>query len=161
MVEVTHTVSFKAVAVTAQQDLFEIKNGTTGTCRIHGFVLSQETEISDAQEEQLRITMNRAQTSVASGSGGTTATPLPRRRGDPAFTGTVEVNNTTQLAMTSPDVVEPGLEIHTWNVRVPYVFWYPPEARPLVLPGDYWTIRLETTPADSITMSGTVFLEQV
>jgi len=157
--EVTHTAMFKGVSVTAQQDLFELKAPTNGTVRIHGFVLSQESEIGDAQEEMLRLTMNRGQSTMSSGSGGTTLTVPPRRRGDPAFGGTVEANNTTILS-GSPDLTE-QLEAHSWNERVPYIFWWTPEARPLVLPSEFWTLRLETTPADAVTMNGTLYIEIV
>jgi len=157
--EITHTAIFKGVVVTAQQDLFEVKGPSNCTTRIHGFVLSQETEIGDAQEEMLRLTINRGQSTMASGSGGTTLTPAPRRRGDPAFGGTVEANNTTILS-GSPDLTE-QLEAHTWNERVPYIFWWTPEARPLILASEFWTLRLETTPADALTVNGTLYLETV
>lgn len=157
--EITHTCVFKAIAVTAQQDLFEVQNANNCTARIHGFVISQETEIGDAQEEMLRLTTNRMPAGV-SGSGGTTVTPRARRRGDPAFSGTVKANNTTRMASTSPDLFE-NLEVHSWNERVPYVFWYTPEARPLILASEFWSLSLETTPADSVTISGTLYLEVV
>lgn len=157
---ITHTAVFKGVAVVAQQDLFEVKASASSIIRIHGFVISQSSEVGDAQEEMLQLTCNRGTGTVTSGSGGTTATVTPRMRGDAAFGGVVEVNNTTKIAVGTGTLTT-DLEVHTWNERVPYVWWYPPEARPLILPSDYWTLELETTPADSITMSGTIYLEQV
>lgn len=159
MGEVTHTATFKAVAVTVQQDFFEVKASASASVYVHGFILSQSTEIGDAMEEMLQLTTNRGSGTVTSGSGGSAPTPTKRRRGDAAFGGAVEVNNTTKLAVGT-GTLETDLEVHTWNERVPYIFWYPPEARPLILPGEYWTLELETTPADSVTISGTIFLEQ-
>ena len=158
--EVTHTAMFKGVSVTVQQDLFEVKGGANCTSRVHGWVISQESEIGDAQEEMLRITANRGTTSMSSGSGGTTLTAQPRRNGDPVWNGTVEANNTTILSGSPDQTVQ--LEVYAWNERAtPMIFWYTPEARPLILANEYWTLRLETTPADAVTMSGTLFLEQV
>src|SRR5262245_26160816 len=93
-----YTVSFKAVAVTAQQDFFEVLSPTDAVVIIHGWELSQSTEVGDAQEEQLQLTTNRGVGSVTSGSGGSTATAQPIEDGDAAFGGTVEVNNTTKMA---------------------------------------------------------------
>lgn len=161
MGDVTHTAIFKAVAVTAQQDFFEVKSSANATTLVHGFVLSQSTETGDAAEEMLQLTTNRAfGSSPTSGSGGTAPTPTTRRRGDAAFGGTVEVNNTTKIA-AGTGTLTTDLETFTWNERVPFVFWYTPEARPMILPGEYWTLELETTPADSVTISGTIYLEQI
>lgn len=154
-----YTTKFKAVAVTAVQDLFEILAGTGKPLIIHGFLLSQHTEIADAQEEQLLLTANRGAGSVTSGAGGSTHTPAALGVDDIASGATVEINNTTIMAAGSGTLTE--LEPHAWNVRVPYPFWYPPEARPYIKPGDRWTLELESTPADSITMNGCVWFEEV
>jgi hypothetical protein len=154
------TATFKEVAVTAAQDLFEILAPTDGILRIHSFLLSQKTETGDAAEEMLTVTTNRGTGSVTSGSGGASVTPQPIDDGDSAFGGTVERNNTTILAAGS-GTLETDLEVHTWNIRVPYRHVYTPEERPVISPGDYWTLELETAPADSVTMSGTVWFEEI
>lgn len=153
-----YSVTFKAVAVTAQQDFFEFKAPAAASCVIHGWSLIQDTELGDAQEEMLRITTNRGSGSVTSGSGGSTSTPAPVVRTAPSFGGTVEINNTTKLAVGSGTLTT-DMEVHQWNERVPYIFWYTPETRPHVLGGEYWTLELETTPNDSVTISGTLWFE--
>lgn len=155
---IMYTAVFKGVAVTAQQDFFELKAPAAASVRVHGWILSQETEIGDAQEEMLRVTTNRGSGTVTSGSGGTTPTATPLIRTSPAFGGTVEVNNTTKLAVGSGTLTT-DLEVHNWNERVPYAHWYTPETRPVILGGEYWTLELETTPADSVTVSGTLYFE--
>lgn len=154
-----YTARFKAVAVTAAQDLFEILAGTGKSIKVHGWNLSQSTEIADAQEEQLQITVNRGAGSVTSGSGGSTATPAPIEVDETASGATVEINNTTIMLVGSGTLTE--MEVHVWNVRVPYMCWYPPECRPHIKAGDRLTIELETAPSDSITMSGTVWFEEL
>src|SRR5258705_6158950 len=122
MTGIMYTAVFKGVAVTAQQDFFELKASTAGSTIVHGFLISQETEFGDAQEEQLRLTTNRGSGSVTSGSGGSAPTATAIVRGAPAFGGAVEVNNTTKLAVGSGTLTT-DLEVHNWNERVPYVFW--------------------------------------
>lgn len=150
---------FKAVAVTAAQDFFEVLAATGKPIKIHGFSVAQTTEVGDAQEEGLLLTTNRGIGSVTSGSGGSTHTPNPIDDPDIASGATVEINNTTIMAVGTGTLEQ--LEVHPWNVRVPYVFWYTPETRPRIVPGDRWTLELETTPADSITISGNLWFEEV
>lgn len=160
MGQVTHTAGFKAVAITAAQDLFEVKASANSILVVHGFSLYQTTDLADAAEEILRLTTNRGSGSVTSGSGGSTATATLVTRANTAFGGTVEVNNTTVLAVGTGTLTN-DMEHIGWNIRIPMTFWWTPEARPIILPGEYWTLELEAAPADSITASGTIYLEQI
>ncbi len=154
---VMFTASSKAVAMTAAQDLIQLKAAATGAVKIHGWCVSQSTEVGDAAEEMLVLTTNKGIGSVTDGSGGSSVTAVPLVHGATAFGGTVEANNTTRLAVGSGTLVE--CEVHSWNERVPYMMWYTPETRPVVRPSEYWTLEQETTPADSVTVSVTIWFE--
>lgn len=154
-----YTAVAKAVAVTAAQDIFEIAGPTDAITIVHAWYLSQTTETGDAAEEMLQITTNRGVGAVTSGSGGSTVTPQPIADGDPAYGGTVERNNTTIMAAGSGTIEE--LEACAWNVRVPFAQIYTPETRPIISPGNRWTLELESTPADSITITATVVFEEI
>src|SRR5262245_50932171 len=157
---IMYTAVFKGVAVTAQQDFFELKASAAGSVVVHGFLLTQENKAGDANEAQFRMTTARGSGSITSGSGGSTPTATPIVRGSPAFGGAVKANNTTKIAAGSGTLTS-NLEVHTWNDRVPYQFWYTPEMRPVVMPSEYWALELETTPASSTTMNGTIWFEVV
>ncbi len=154
-----YTAQFNGVAVTAQQDFFEILAATGKPIYIHEVFLEQSTEVGDTQEEGLSILMKRGAGTVTSGTGGTTPTPAPRDVDDTAAGATVEANNTTKMVVGTGTITT--LEAHAWNVRVPFQRIWTPETRPRIKPGDRWTIELGTTPADSITMNGTVTFEEV
>jgi hypothetical protein len=153
-----YSATFKGIAATAQQDLFEFKAPAAASCILHAFFLSQNTEFGDAQEEQIRLTTNRGSGAVTSGSGGSTAAIAPLVRTAPSFGGTIEINNTTKIAVGSGTLTT-DLEVYNWNVRVPLQQIWTPELRPIVLGGEYWTLEVETTPADSITLDGTLWFE--
>lgn len=155
-----YTATFKGIAVTAVQDLIEILSPTDAVTVIHSWVLSQTTEVKDAEEEMLLLTTNRGVGTVTSGSGGSTITPQPVADGDSAYGGTIERNNTTPMA-AGTGTLETDLEVYAWNVRMPFVQIYTPETRPVISPGNRWTLELETAPADSITMNLTVTLEEI
>jgi hypothetical protein len=53
------------------------------------------------------------------------------------------------------------LEADGKNVRIPEKFFYSPELRPPILPGERWTLALIVAPADVLTMSGTLWLEEI
>lgn len=154
-----YTAAFKGTAVTAAQDFFEITAPADAIVIVHGFSLSQTTETGDTAEEMLLFTTNRGVGAVTSGSGGAAVTPQPKEDGDSAFGGTVERNNTTQMAAGSGSLEE--LEAYAWNIRIPFEKIYTPETQPCISPSNRWTIELETTPADSITINGTVTLEEI
>lgn len=155
-----YTASFKSIAVTAVQDLFEIAAPTDAVVVIHEWLLTQSTETGDAAEEMLILTANRGVGTVTSGSGGAAVTPQPLSDGDPVFGGVVERNNTTIMAVGTGSL-DTDLEVHAWNVRVPYQRIYTPETRPVISPGNRWTLELETAPADSITMHGFITFEEI
>ena len=149
-----YTVIFNAVAVTAQQDLFEITAAAGKNLRIRGGFLSQSTEVGDAQEEGLNITLKSGQTT--SGTGGSAPTPVPNNVTDAAAGFAAEVNNTTK-ASTGTIVTHHATN---WNVRAETMFLLPPEMCIELTGSRRMTIELGTTPADSITMSGTLYVEE-
>jgi len=150
---------FNEVAVTAAQDLFEIVAPSTGIVRIHNWSILQNTDAGDAEDEILRIETVRGDGTVTSGSGGSTLTPQPIDNGDGAASSTVEANNTTRMAVGTG--VLDILEQYGWNVRVGMEKIYTPETYPTISPSDRWTLSLDDTPTDSITMSGHVTFEEI
>jgi hypothetical protein len=150
-----YTVQFNGVAVTAQQDFFEVVAPADAVVVIHDIHLSQSSEVGDAQEEGLSILLKSGAT--VSGSGGSTPTAIPIEFGDAAFGGTVEANNTTK-ANTGTIVTHAAWN---WNVRVPLDIIFTPETRPILSPSRRGTVELATTPADSITVSGYMTIEEI
>lgn len=154
-----YVTKFTDVAVTAAQDLFEILAGTSTVIKIHEWEISQNSDAADAQAEVLRVEEVRGDGSVTSGSGGSTHTPQPIDNGDAASGATVEINNTTRMAVGTGVLDE--LQQYGWNVRIPLSKIYTPETRPVITPGDRWTLALDDTPADELTMSGYVLFEEI
>jgi len=150
-----YSAQFNGVAVTAQQDFFEVNVASTKVVVIHSIHLSQSTEVGDAQEEGLSILIKSGPT--VSGSGGSTPTAIPRQLGDSAYAGTVEANNTTK-ANTGTIVTH---DARNWNVRIPLDLYYPPDQRIVLAPSARLTVELGTTPADSITASGIIVFEEI
>lgn len=150
-----YTVQFSAVAVTAAQDFFTLISGSTKPLIVHGFFLGQHTEFGDAQDESLQIRVRRGQTS--SGSAGSTPTPVPINPSGAASTFTAHVNDTT-IANGGTIVT---LHSDGMMVRGGYQIWFTPETRPVVAISSRLTVELVSTPADSITMDGTIYVEEV
>lgn len=151
----TYTLSFTAVAVTAQQDLFEITAAAAGAVEILEIHLSQSTEIGDAMEEGLSIVVKSGATS--SGTGGSQAVvPVPLGA-SAAFGGVCDTNNTTPASGGTIVTHFP----FNWNVRVPFDQYFPPDARKVLAPSARLVVSLLTTPGDSITMSGYVVFREI
>lgn len=155
-----YTVTFTGVAVTAQQDFFEITAATSRLLLVHAVELAQSTEVGDAAEEGLSIIMKRGTSLTTSGSGGSSATPAPLEVNQGAAGSTAEVNNTTKLAVGTGAITT--LIATNWNIRSSPMSWiFTPELRPVVSPGERFAVELATTPADSVTVSGTLWFEEL
>jgi len=154
-----YTTKFADTAVTAPQDLFEILAPSNAVIIIHEWSILQNSDASDAEDEVLRIETVRGDGTVTSGSGGGTDTPQPIDNGDSASGATVETNNTTRMVVGT-GALDVGPQ-YGWNVRVGLEKIYTPETRPIITPSDRWTLSLDDTPADEITMSGSITFEEI
>lgn len=149
-----YSVSFAAVAVTAQQDFFELVAAAGKPLRILGYELSQSSDVGDAAEEGLSVLLKSG--STTSGSGGSTPTPTPNNVTDTAAGFTAEANNTTK-ASAGTIVTHHATN---WNVRQALLVMYPEKLQPEIAGGRRATLELGTTPADSLTCSGTIWVEE-
>jgi hypothetical protein len=153
-----YVATFVEVAITAQQDLFGIAPAANKPVIIHELVLVQTTEVAEAQEEWLSIRFVRGFATV--GSGGSAHTPFPLNVSDSASASTVRINDTTK-AVVGAGTTE-ILRSDAFQVRSGFYYLPTPETRPIVTAtGTRMTIQLNTTPADSITMSGTLIYEEL
>lgn len=144
-----YSATFEEVAVTAAQDLFSVFAPSDAIVIIHGFEISQS---SDTDNENLSLLIHRA---TQDGGSGTAPTARPMEVGDTAFGGTLHANATTQGAE--------GTFIHAaaFSVLSGYVWMPTPEMRPVIPPSGSLAIELQSTPGDSLTMSGTLYFEEV
>jgi hypothetical protein len=150
-----YKVTFAAVALTAPQDLFEINAPSDSPLLCHGWVIGQSTEAGDAADEQVRLELIRGH--ATSGSGGSAFTALPRVTGDVAFGGTCEINNTTIASTGTAETVHAT----AFNVRAGDIWVPTPATQDHLAASGRWALRLNSTPADSISFSGTFIFEEL
>lgn len=153
-----YTAVFEAVAVTAAQDFFEVNPASNKPCRFVGLFLSQSSDTGDSAEEILRITITRVPATFTSGSGGSSYTPRLVDATGAAAGAAVEINNTT-VATTSGTLE--NLMAYQFNIRTGLELWLPPEQQFMFVNGAGGVVRLAAAPADSLTMSGTLWFEEL
>lgn len=145
-----------ATAVTAQIDVFEISPADDKPVQIHELRLWQTTDLGDAAEEIIGIQIIRGFTT--SGSGGAAAVIGQRQLNDAAQGFAAECRNTS-LANTGTTQT---LLSDAWNVRIPYIWTPTPEVRPIVSQASTTlVVRLMAAPADSLTMFGSMTVEEM
>lgn len=154
-----YTVVFENVSVTASQDLFELTPADDKPIRIMGLTLDNvggTADAADADSEQLRVTIIRGFTS--SGSGGSAPTPAPLHSSvDTAAGFAAEVNNTSKATTGSTAT----LAAFGFNVRFGSREFWPEECWPGASQANTTiVVRLESTPADAIAMSGTLYVRE-
>lgn len=157
-----YTVEFNAFSVPATNalDFFEIRPAANKVCEVHGVFISNTgiaADAGDAQEELLPVQIIRLPATVTSGLGGATPSGVPLNVNDAAAGFGADTKNTT-VATTSGTAVT----IHSdgFNVRTGWVYIPTPEMRPRVQNAEALVIRLPTGPADAVTMSGTIYIEE-
>jgi hypothetical protein len=153
-----YTVEFENVTVTAagtDQDYFSILPNAGRPCLLHAVYLSQSSETGDAAEEILRIKIIRGHTTV--GSGGTSATPQKLDADAPTALATARVNDTTIASVGTPV----DLHADAWNVRAGWIYIPTPEMRIRWENANYLVVRQMSTVADDISMSGTLYYEEL
>lgn len=151
-----YTAVFEGVSVSVAQDFFEIVAPADAAVRIHRVLITQDTsEIT----EQAVCKLVRGEGSVTSGSGGSTPTARPISKGDAAFGGTVEANNTTKMAVGTGALMVMHRE--GWNFLSGFDFRPTPEERLDISPSDRFTVELVTAPSSAIAMSGTIVWEEI
>lgn len=151
-----YTAQFNSVAVTAQQDFFELLAPSTKSVIVHEVRLAQTSDVKDTEEEILSVLLKRGVGST-SGSGGTAPTPVKLQTGDGTAATVAEVNNTTK--MTTGTITT--MVATVWNVRTEFLYLPTPECRPILAPSERFTVELATTPADSLTCTGTIIFEEI
>ncbi len=152
-----YTASFQNSAYTAANDFLELLSGSAVVVAIHEITITQSTEIGDAQAEMFRVTVHRVTASPTSGSGGSTPTPIPHNPTDTAATSTVEANNSTPLSGGT------SVLLREEAVHIANGFYYQPipEDRIFLAPSTRLMVKIASTPADSISFSGTITFEEI
>lgn len=141
-------------------DLWEILPADDIPVLLRMIRLGQTSEVKDAEEEGLRISIKRLLATVTGGSGGSAGAPeeLGKSNQSPGFAS--ETNNTT-VATTSGDT-EVLDEIGWINRQTPLEIWYPDERfAPRVQQTEGLVIRMETTLSDDMTFVGNVIVEEL
>jgi hypothetical protein len=158
-----YTVPFNGTVTNAggDTDLWSMQPAANKPTKLRGFTLGQISEVADAQEEGLRITVKRMPATWTVGSGGssvTAAAPV-NSSADTVWSFTARTNDTTVGTTSGTAQV---LDEFGWNERnTPYEHWYPDERFcPECINGQALVIRMETTAADDLTFSGTAWFEE-
>jgi len=139
-------------------DLLELLPADDKPVKLRGLLLSQTSEVGDAAEEGLRISVARLQTPT-SGSGGSAVTPRAMDSADSAAGVAAECANTT--VATDAGTTQTLVEL-AWNIRQsPYEMWFPDDRFcPKVKQGEALVVRQQTTAADDYSGCFTFWVEE-
>ena len=139
-------------------DLLELTPADDKPVKLRGFMLSQISEVGDAAEEGLRITVQRFPATVTSGNG-TAVTGQSPDSAQSAAGFAAECNGATVATTSGTAIV---LQELGWNIRnSPYEWWAPDaDFAPKAKQGEALIVRLETTAADDFTGCFTFWVEE-
>lgn len=153
-----YSVEFENVSITnanGDADLFEIAPADDKPCIVHALYFDQISDVGDAAEEMLRYRVIRGHTT---GGNGTSVTPRPLNAHDAAASFAAEYYGATIAA----DGTAINLHSGAFNIRTGLQLVLPPEMRWHVSQGQgLLVVRLMAAPADDVTMSGTMYVEEI
>jgi hypothetical protein len=154
-----YTAEFENIAVTAAVDFFEFQVGDDRPIELAGLFITQSTEVASnvGEDELLRFRIIRGHATTGTGGAGQAVAPVPIDPNDPAAGFTYDTNNTT-IASAGTAV---NLHSGTFNVRNGLEMWWPHEFGPGANQSSLLVVRLLSTPADSISFSGTAYVREV
>lgn len=158
-----YRVPFVAGTVTnagGNADLWTVIPADDKPIHIVGMRLSQISEVGDAAEEGVDITIEHLAATVTD-SNGTTVTPVPMDPGisDLAAGFTSKINGATIATTTGTKTI---MEAMGWNERnSPFEVWFPDDRfRPTARQASALVVRMNTTIADDMTFEGCLFVEE-
>jgi hypothetical protein len=155
-----YAVAFSATVTNAggDTDLWEFLPADDKPIKLRGFRLGQTSELADAAEESVRITITRLAATVTS-SDGTSRTPIPMDSADVAAGFSAEYNGDTVATTSGATTI---IEEMAWNLRMsPFEVWYPDDRfAPKAKQGEGLFIRLQSTLTDDIDFAGTAWVEE-
>lgn len=140
-------------------DLLEVLPADDKPCKLRGWSIGQTSEVGDAAEEGVRISVIRMNATVTSGSGGSAVTPVPLDSADAAAGFSAECNNTTVATTSGTATV---MHEFAWNERAsPWDYWFPDERFcPKAKQGEGLFVRMQTTIADDMSGCVTFWVEE-
>lgn len=153
------TIPFTSTVTNAggNTDLWEVLPADDFPVRIRAIILGQTSEVADAAEESLDISVIRMTATVTSGSGTAGAPECPESNAiTPNFTS--ETNGATVATTTGATDI---LYRYAWNLRSsPFEIWYDVDFAPKARQGEGLFVRLNSTVADDVTFVGTLVVEE-
>lgn len=149
------------VAASGDTDIWSFQPAANKPISLRGFTLGQTSEVGDAAEENIRITVKRLPATFTVGTGGSAVTAVaPVGSSLDTVWGFTARTNDTAVATTSGAVQV--LDEFGWNERnTPYEHWYPDiDFCPGAFNAQGLVIRCETTLLDDMTFTGTAWVEE-
>ena len=150
-----YRVTFEQVAVSAAQDVFEIKGASGKMLRILRMAVGA-TDTSVPTSQMLALRARFLPATVTDGSGGSTPTPQKIDPGDAAASFTALVNNTTKATTNGTAVT---LEENSCHVQAGWDYWFP--TPPIVGPSEAFVFELLSTVSGTVHLSGTMEVEEI
>lgn len=138
----------------ANVDLVEVVAASTKPLVILGFDVGQSSDVGDAAEEILALTLKSGQTT--SGSGGSASTPVANDTSGAAASATAEQGNTTKAS--GGTIVTHGT-FH-WNVRSMLSMVFTQEQQILLAAARRATLEIPAA-TDSLTIAGQLWVQEI
>jgi hypothetical protein len=153
-----YTVTFREVtwaAASGDIDLLSIDPAADHPTHLLGWGIYPTSELQEAHEEWLKMSVIRGHTTV--GSGGAAATARPLRQGGQAYGGSVRTNDTTVASVgTAINLWDFGVQVRAGDVMGPV----PEHFDWQCLGAELLVVRLTVAVTDDVTASASFWIAE-
>lgn len=142
-------------------DLWSFQPADDRPIKIRKITLGQISEVGDAQEEGLRVTVRRMTATFTVGSGGssvTAAAPIGDAGGS-VWSFTARINDTTVATTSGTNQVLDEIAWNERNTPLPTIY-EELDMCPAAKQTEALVVRCETTLADDMTFSGVIVIQE-
>lgn len=155
----TVTNSITLTAAGTDSDILTVKPAANKPIRLRGLKLSQTTEVADAGEEGIAISILQLAAVITDGTGGAAITPLAVDENDASPGFTARENDTTLTTTSGASNIK---ENFGWiNRNTPLEMWWPEDKyAPRAQNAGALVIRSLTTLVDDMTLQYTAYIEE-
>lgn len=139
-------------------DLFELTPAANKPIGLMGLLLAQTSELADAAEEAIRVTIYRLPATVTSGNG-TAVTPVLIDSAQQAAGFAAEANGATVATTSGTAVI---VAEFAWNIRSsPLEMWWPDDTAMFkARNAEALIVRCNSTVADDVTICITAYVKE-
>jgi hypothetical protein len=152
----TYSLNATALSTGGPSDLWCVTAPSNSRLAVREIIIGQNSDAGDAAAEMFGILLLSGSTAIGGGTA-ITGVNLQRYSGAATANSSVTGPSTTLASTTSASIIR----AEAFNIMAGYRFYPVPSERPIIGLSQRFVVRCPNTPADPVTLFGTLMLQEI